>query len=320
MSFFRKTLFWVIVLVALAGAFHFFEARQARREQTRQAETKLLPFTARDISGFWIQGAANAARIHVVRSPQGWQIVQPLQARGDAKAIDKLLGHIVGARKDALLFDHAGPDKLAELGFGPLGIRMGLGRGTEETVIVFGTRGPTNNVAYVMFEGRPEVYRVHSDLQGEAIRDVRALRDKTILDFDPVKLRRLEIVRRDGPRVVVEHRQGHWELLEPARGRASMNHVLELLYAIRNGEIKTFNDDDAGSADRYGLSTPLLRLAIVVEADEATHVLTIGDKDRANRAYHARAERARGVFGVEEGMVQTILSLVDKLQETERSK
>lgn len=315
MNFVRKTLFWFIVLIALAGAFLFFDRKQEALKQTREAESRLLPIAAKDVTEFWINGIRDNLRIRVVRGQDGWQLTQPLSARGDAKAIERFLTNVVTARKDAVLFTHAEPSKLAELGFGSHDIEMGLKSGADETVIVFGDRGPTNNIAYVMFAGKPEVYRVHSDLKKEVGKDAYAFRDKTILDFDPLRMKRLEIVKRNAPRTIVEHHQGNWTLLEPAKGRASMAKVLEILYAIRNGEIKMFSDEDPSALSPYGLSSPMLQLAIHQESEGAPYILSIGDRDRAARAYFAKTSLQKKVFGVDEEMVGAILSAMEKLPE-----
>ena len=193
---------------------------------------------------------------------------------------------------------------------------MGLKSGNTETVIVFGEKGPTHNIAYVMFKGKPEVYRVHSDLREEASKDAYALRDKTILDFDPVKMRRLEIVRSGMGKVVIEQDQGKWNMLEPSRARASMAKVLEYLYNIKNGEIKAFADENPSDLAPYGLDSPMLQLTVYQEQKEVPYILTIGSKDRAKRAYFARVNQVKKVFDVEEDMVNTLLLNMDKLVET----
>ena len=194
---------------------------------------------------------------------------------------------------------------------------MGLKSANGETVIVFGEREPTNNVAYAMFKGRPEVYRVHSDLKKEVSKDAYALRDKTILDFDPAKLRRLEIVKKGMSRVVIVQNQSKWNMLEPKAGIASMAKVLEYLYAIKNGEIKAFADENPADLAPYGLSSPLLQLTIYQEQKEKPYILTIGDKDRAKRGYFAKVDQAKKVFDVEEGLVDTLILNMDKLLEAD---
>ena len=320
MNFTKKTLFWFIVLITLSGVFFFFDKKEEEVKQLKEEQLKLLPTATKDISEFWINYIKENRQIKVAREKDGWQLVQPLSVKGDTKAIEKLLTNVVTSRKDAVLFEKVEHAKLVELGLGDPEVEMGLKSANGETVIVFGERGPTNNVAYAMFKGRPEVYRVHSDLKKEVSQDTYALRDKTILDFDPAKLRRLEIVRKGMSRVVIVQSESKWNMLEPITGMASMAKVLEYLYAIKNGEIKAFADESPADLAPYGLSSPMLQLTIYQEKKEKPYILVIGDKDRARRGYFAKVNQMEKVFDVEEGLVNTLLSNTDKLLEGDSGK
>jgi len=319
-NFTKKTLFWFIVLIALSGVFFFYDKKEEEVKQLKEEQLKLLPTAEKEVSEFWINYIKENRQIKVVRENDAWQLVEPINVRGDAKAIEKLLTNVITARKDAVLFEKVEQPKLEELGLGDPEVEMGLKYANQETVIVFGERGPTNNVAYAMFKGRPEIYRVHSDLKKEVSLDAYALRDKVILDFDPAKLRRLEIVKKGTPRVVVEQNESKWNLLEPTAEMASMAKVLELLYGIKNGEIKAFADESPTDLAKYGLSSPMLQLNIYQEKKEKPFVLMIGDKDRAKRAYFARVNQMEKVFNVEEDLVNNILLGMNNLAEENAGK
>ena len=320
MNFTKKTLFWFIVLIALSGVFFFYDKKEEEVKQLKEEQLKLLPTAEKEVSEFWINYIKENRQIKVVRENDAWQLVQPINVKGDAKAIEKLLTNVITARKDAVLFEKVEQPKLEELGLGDPQIEMGLKYANLETVIVFGERGPTNNVAYAMFKGRPEIYRVHSDLKKEVSLDTYDLRDKVILDFDPPKMRRLEIVKKGTPRVVVEQNESKWNLLEPTAEMASMARVLELLYGIKNGEIKAFADESPTDLAKYGLSSPMLQLTIHMERMEKPFVLMIGNKDRAKRAYFAKVGHAEKVFDVEEDLVNNILLGMNNLAEEDAGK
>ena len=317
MKFSKKTLFWIITLIALAGSFYFFDEKKEVEKQLVEASFKLLPFTVADVTEFWINNRAVNLEIRAVRREDGWKILQPLVVKGDKKAIEDYLKIIVSARKDAILFTQPEPEKLKELGLDDPKIELGLKFRGEETIIVFGEKGPTLNISYAMFKGMPDVYRVHSDLRTESDKDVYALRDKTIIDFDPMKMTRLEIVHKGKDRVVIEQDNGKWNMLEPSKGIASMEKVLETLYAIKNGQIMAFIDEKPSDLTTYGLFSPRLILTIYQGKKEKPYKLIIGDKDREKRGYFATTEMADKVFDVEEELVKTILLNMDKLQEAD---
>lgn len=321
MNFTKKTLFWFIVLIALSGVSFFYDQKEEEVKQLKEEQLKLLPAAENEVSEFWINYIKENRQIKVAReNDDAWQIVEPLNVKGDAKAIEKLLENVITARKDAVLFEKVEQPKMEELGLDDPQVEMGLKYANQETVIVFGERGPTNNVAYAMFKGRPEIYRVHSDLKKEVSVETYDLRDKVILDFDPPKMKRLEIEKKGAPRVVVEQTESKWNLLEPKAEMASMARVLELLYGIKNGEIKAFADENPTDLAKYGLSSPMLQLTILMERMEKPYVLMIGKKDRAKRAYFAKLKHVEKVFDVEEDLVNNVLLSMNNLAEEDAGK
>ena len=137
---------------------------------------------------------------------------------------------------------------------------------------------------------------------------------RTILDFDPVKLLRLEMERAGQDRVVVEVEEGRWNLLEPFPARASMTQVLEGLYRIKSSEIADFLGPASDRGDD-GLLEPRIRLTIVDEQQEEPYVLLVGDKDRVRRGYIARTNATEEVIVIEEDLVNYLLTIKDNWRE-----
>ncbi len=312
MNLIKKTLFWVFVLIMLSGSFYFLDQQAEDNQRITEASLKLLPYSIGEITEFWINDKSAGQKIKLVRGSDGWDMTQPLTVKGDDEAIERILINIVKARKDATLFTQPSSDKLQELGLAPPDVEMGISAGAESITLLFGEKGPTHNVSYIMFKGRPEVYRVHSDVKKEAAQSVYALRDKNILDIEPVKLRRLEVERKGVARVVIEHHRGKWNMLEPQIGRASMEKVLESLYEINNSQIKDFINEPSSDLASYGLVAPDLIVTIYEDKKELPEVLYIGAKDRKRRGYFAKTNQAENLFVIEETLVNSIIVNMEK--------
>ena len=317
MNFGRKTVFWLIVLSALCGAFYLFEQKAQDNRLAEVADLRLFPITVDDIAEFWIRHNVMGLELHAVRDREGWRLVGPISVKGDQEAIGKLLTNVISARKDAVLFTRAEPAKLTELGLEKPELEMGFKAKGEEIVIAFGANGPTHNVAYAMIRGNPNVFRIHADIREEARKDLYALRDKTVLDIEPLKMVRFEIERKGTERMVIEHDQGRWTMLEPRKGPARMEKVVESLYEIGNAQVKVFTDDKAPGLASDGPYSPILMLTIYQEGKETPYILSIGDKDRVNRGYFAWTNQARNVFVVAEDMVNAIFLNMGKWSEME---
>jgi hypothetical protein len=314
-SFTRKTVFWIIVLITLGGAFYFLEQQAEDNRRAQAASSRLFPITVDSVTEFWISHNKEDFQLRAIRGPKGWRLVEPISEKGDQETIEKLLRNVITAKKDAVLFDQAEPVKLKELGLDAPELEMGFRTQGKQIVIMFGASGPTHNVAYAMLRGSPNVFRIHADVREEARKDVHALRDKTVLDFEPLKMTRFEIERKGTDRVVIAHEKGKWTMLEPRTGRARMEKVVESLYEIGNAQVKVFTDDTPSDLAPYGLLSPMLTLTIFVQQRTAPYILSIGSKDRANRGYFAETNQTGSVFVVEESTVNAILLNMDSWAE-----
>jgi hypothetical protein len=316
-NFGRKTVFWLIVLSTICGAFYLFEQKAQNNRQTEVANLRLFPISVDNVAEFWIRHNTTELDLRAIRGQEGWRLVGPISVKGDQEAIEKLLRNVITARKDAVLFAQAEPAKLTELGLETPELEMGFKAEGEEIVIAFGVSGPTNNIAYAMIKGNPNVFRIHADVREEARKDVYALRDKTVLDIEPLKMIRFEIERKGTDRVVIEHDKGIWTMLEPRKGPARMETVIESLYEIGNAQVKAFTDNRPPDLPSYGPNSPMLTLTIFQEGREAPYILSIGDKDRINRGYFAWTNQAKHVFVVGEDMVNAILLNMGRWSEIE---
>lgn len=314
MKFVRKSLFWVITLVFLGGTFYLLDQKAEENKKVETIHRQLFSFEQEGVQAFWIETGERKERIRVVRVDEGWQVSEPLQAKGDDDEIQKFLINILKGRRDAVLFEAPSPEKLQELGLDAPEVSMGFETGETTAVIRFGNRAPTNNVAYAMFDGDPRVYRIHSDIKEEANKSVYALRDKTILAFDPLKMVQMELLRQGKPKVVIYQQNGRWDMAKPVQVRASMNHVLETLYAIKDAEIKAFVEEHPVDLTAYDLEPPVMAL-VVVERDKKEKIfqLLIGAKDRSRRGYFAKRSGtgpadSRPVFLLEEKTVHALMA------------
>jgi hypothetical protein len=192
---FKKTIFWFIALAALFGASQLIDDRVEEAERVEQANLKLFPFEIGQVAEFWINSAKDGVRARLSKETDGWRLNQPLAAKGDDEAVTNLLRNIVNSRKDAILFENPEPAKLAELGLDKPELEISFKTRDGVTTMEFGDKGPTLNVTYGRFKGETAIYRIHSDVRTEADTSVYTLRDKSTLVFDPLKLKRMEIMR-----------------------------------------------------------------------------------------------------------------------------
>lgn len=324
MRFFKKTIFWFIVLALLGGSFYIIDKKVEEKKVTEEKGKRLFAFEPRDVTEFEIVKGKTTIQVRKIDALSGgkdnqWFIQGPVLARGDDKAINDLLDRVVRAKMDAILFDNPPPGKLEEMGLLPpyLEVRFKTKTGLSKA-IAFGDRGPTQNVAFAILRDDPRVFRIHADIRAEADKTIYDLRDKTVLAFEPLKIKGFEIAWRGGKTIMVEHpEEGKWHIVKPTRGIADAVKVTELLYRVRNSEIKAFVHEEPQGLSPYGLDDPRVRFTIL-DKTNPPRTLLIGERDKKERGLFARRGDSKGVFLLDEGFINILP--VDELALQEMKK
>lgn len=308
MSSFKKTLFWVIVLAALGGAVFIFDTEFEKQEERVEEGRLLFNFNPDDVVQVEVRQDGNL--IVCKREKSGWAMIKPLLAPADVEMLDKLVKRVITVKTDGILFDTPTPEKLVELQLDKPSLEMAFTVKNDSKVhrIFFGSRAPTENVAFAIVEGDRRVHRVHADVRAEAERTVYDLRDKTILPLDPLKMAMVEIARGDQSIVIEQPSEGRWEVLKPKASIANIPRVMEVLYKIKTSRIKQFIADDVKVADlkQYGLDKPRARIALWAGEKDIPQMLIIGDRDKVNRGLFAKRAATSDVFLLDEDFLDVL--------------
>ncbi|MEK6680888.1 MAG: DUF4340 domain-containing protein [Nitrospirota bacterium] len=316
MSFFKKTIFWIIILAAIGGAFLVFTKEEEKIEIRREEEKSLLRFEPEDISSFAIK--RGDIIIECQDGSNGWHITKPVKADGDKDAFDRFFRMVVKAKFDGVLFEEHQKEKLAEFGLEKpyLEIEFKLKNNKKPVTLYFGDRGPTQNIAFAMVSDDKRFFRLHSDIRAEADKDAYALRDKTILLIDPIKARGVAIIRPEGKIVMEQPIQGRWDFTEPeGSGIVNVAKLMELLYKVKSSKAKAFIEEDPKDLKKYGLDNPKIKLNVWSGGKNPPEVLLIGGRDKALRGYYAKRELVANVFLLEEDFIDILPKAAKEMAE-----
>jgi len=322
MRFFKKTIFWFITLAILGGSLYIIDKKMEERKAIQEEKRRLFTFEPGDVTGFQIVKGDKVIKVRrvEVEGKGQWILEAPVLAPGDEKAIDNLLNHVVKAKMDGVLFESTPPGKLQEMGLERpyLEVQFKTKAGSSKT-IAFGDRGPTQNVAFSILRDDPRVFRIHADIRAEADKTVYDLRDKTVLAFEPLKIEGFEIAWRGGKTITVKHpEEGKWHIIQsphpgplPSGERVKVEDiadavkVTELLYKVRNSEVKAFIDEEPKDLAPYGLDRPRVRFTILDEKN-TPKTLLIGERDKKERGLFAKRGDSSVVFLLEEDFINTL--------------
>lgn len=313
MRFFKNTVAWVIVLLVLSGVFYFFDEKVTQVESEMAAKRRLFAFSVEDVSSFDIKKGDSL--ISANKGKDGWLLLKPLISYGDQKAIEEMLKHTVNANIDGVLFDETAPDKLKEMGLDPAYISITLRTSSGAIAsLSLGDRGPTQNVAFATLEGDKRLLRVHADVRAEIDRETYDLRDKTVIAIDPEKLRKVEIVWKEGNSINIHHStENRWDAEGLPYGRTDLTKLLGSLYAIKEAKAKAFVDESPRDLSLYGLDSPRLKIRFI-DSNNILQTLLVGSKDKKRRGFYALRGGEDNVILLEEDFLDHIPDEVADLQ------
>lgn len=214
------------------------------------------------------------------RSGERWRLVEPLDAPVDERELAFLLAQLARVRWGEPL-DGVDP---GDLGLSPARavVRLTTEDGATHTVAL-GDQLPTGGRTYARVADGRIVALTHS-VEDVVALDVDALRDRTVLPFDPAAVRRVAIESAEGTLEVSGAGRRWWV---SGYTRADPGAVEALVFGLRRLRFLSFSPDLApeGLADAA--------FTLTVEAGEQTWTLQVGEETPMG----AFARRGDGLAG-----------------------
>lgn len=304
MRFFKKTIFWVIILLVLSGLFYFFDEKVTEKEMAEEAKRHLFSFDPSDVTGFSI--TKGGTEIALKKGSAGWVIEKPIMAYADQTAVADLLNRTVKAKIDGILFDEAPADKLKELGLEPPYIAVSLTTPGGSISLSLGDRGPTQNVTFALLNNDKRIFRVHADVRSEIDKTLYDLRDKAVVAIDPKTLKQVEILWQDRNGITIQHPlENVWDTQGLPTGKTDDTKLLAFLYGLKEAKAKAFIDENPPELVPYGLIKPRLKIKFI-DNKNLLQTLLVGDKDKKLRGFYAKRGGDRNVFLLEEDFLDNV--------------
>lgn len=219
-----------------------------------------------------------AGEIELAKKSEHWEIVKPLQARGDDQKIDDLLAQVTNARIQEFVADDRGDLHaygLAE----PRGAVTFYGADDKEgRTLQIGTGGEKiKDGIYVRFLPRNAVYALPK--KTEEILSVRPndLRDRHLTQIDTNNLDRINIEPAGMPKIVLARKGQNWTIASHGNQPANSEEVRRLLDTLNDQQITRFVAETATELPKYGLDQPRLRVTFSSFASENTAESSAGE-------------------------------------------
>ncbi len=286
----RNTLLLLLVLAALGAYVYWVDLPREKRE----AETKhLVDVDKTKISKVALDYPDRS--IVIEKTGEHWRITKPIDADADDTALNNMVAAIATAEVTRTLEDVA--DKLPSYGLDKPVVTATLtaSDGTAVPPIKIGKTTQVGYSSYVQKGDDPKVYITGAAFQAGMKKELKDLRDKSVIAFEDPEVQKIELTRPDQTIAVEREGDGdHWKITAPAPYRADDAEMRSLLASLRGVRATDFaSDDPAADLSTYGLIAPRLGISVSLGKDRAQKTLRFGetqDKDGKKAVYAKRGE------------------------------
>ena len=227
-----------------------------------------------------------AGEIELMKKNEHWEIVRPLQARGDDEKIGDLLANVTNARIQEFVSDDRGDLHAYGLSeprgsitiYGPdekRGRTLQIGSAAEKIKDAVYGRFLPRNAVYALAKKTEDVLNVRPN----------DLRDRHLARIDTNNLDRINLESTGQPKIVLARKERDWTIASRSNTPANSDEVRRLLDALNDQQVTRFVADTATELPKYGLDQPQLRLTFSSFASENTAETGAGEHPFLNLSF-----------------------------------
>ena len=268
----RRILILLVLVAALGTYLYVYELPEAAREGTKE---KLVGIDKDAVTGVVLTYPDR--ELELKRDDTGWRLVRPAEAPADDTVVKGVLSTVADAEVQKTLGEL--PQNLADFGLDKptVTIKLTLKDGSQPPPLVVGKNTAIGGKAYVRKDDEPKLYLTTSALGYGLNKQVKDVRDKTILAFKDEDVSRVEIKAENGDTVALVRKDKEAWTVEPGDHPGDTTEVRSYLSSLRSTRAVDFPDDHPDDLGKYGLAAPRLTVTLATGTDgAASQALLVG--------------------------------------------
>src|SRR6267143_521368 len=234
-----KTLVILAVVAAGLGGFLVVDNYWLvpKRGKSEGAKGRLWTIEPKDVETVTIKRQSETIRLK--RAADGWDMLEPVKARGDRGAVDEVVTSLATLRSDREIDPN--PAKLADFGLEPPAaeVTLEVKGGKAPLTLSVGGKNPTGVWVYAREGSKPAVVALGESVFRDTARPVSDCRDKTVLAFDRKSVTAVDLDL-DGSKMTLEVLEGgKWKIAKPGPYPADADVVADALGKDKDRTSKT---------------------------------------------------------------------------------
>lgn len=313
-----KTIVALLLLAAGLGGFFYYDTYwlNPKREKAESAKGRIWSVEPKDVEAVSLTRKGETVRVKRT-ADGGWELLEPIRARGDRAVIDDMVLSLATARMDREIDPN--PAKPADFGLDPpeAEVRLEVKGRAEPLVLRVGSKNPTGVWVYAREGGKPAVITLSENVARDTGRPVADLRDRTVMALDRRNVTGLDLDVNGDQISLVADEPGKWRIVKPRDLRADQDLLAEFLDKLEGAKAVEFVDDAPKSLAPFGLDKPS-RVTVWVgkDKDRSSRTLLVGRAVPEKKGVYVKREGEAGVILTAEALwtafPKTVAALRDK--------
>ena len=266
--------------------------REATRPVVDFRDRAILAFERRDVTGLDVVTDADTIVVEPAAANK-WQITRPVALAADTAEMNDLLDKLATAKVKEFVAE--APRSRQTYGLErPVRISVHTGKDKDRATrtLLVGRTDAEKKGVYAMREGETSVLLLPEEIGKLVPRNVAAIRNKQLVDFERDRITRVEVESPKGAVTLVREKE-RWTITAPEALAADQVEAGALLARLREVRAQAFLSDDASAIPRY-LPKATVKLTLTEQGGSPTIVLLAPSAERRGgqpSAYAAVAEK-----------------------------
>ncbi|HEY7037910.1 MAG TPA: DUF4340 domain-containing protein [Methylomirabilota bacterium] len=293
-----KTIVVLLVLAAGLGGFFFYDTYwlNPRREKAESVKGRIWTVEPKDVEAVTLVRPDGTVRLKRT-ADGGWEMLEPVKARGDRSVVDDMVTTLATARMDREI--DANPAKPADFGLDPpqAEVRLDVKEQAQPLVLKVGSKNPTGVWVYAREGSKPAVITLSETVARDTARPVADLRDHSVIAFDRRNVTGIDLGVEGDQISLAADEPGKWRIVKPRPLRADSDVIAEFLDKLEGAKATEFVDDAPKSLQPYGLDKPArVTLWIGKDKDRSSRTLLVGRTAPDKKGVYVKREGEPGVL------------------------
>jgi hypothetical protein len=320
----KRLLFYLIVLLVVAGGYFVSEFRHSRHQAEEKAAQQIFQVPSADINAVTLKSDKGEIRLQRVAAgekppatqgsppPAGeWQITAPITVKADELTINSLLGALTDLKRQRHL-DEVPADKVKDFGLDKPTFTLEIQAGERTHQLRFGHKVPGDQNIYAQKDTEPRVLLVRTTDKESLDRSLTALRSKNIFTVSPEQVTEIRLIREDGRLTLHKTEAAEWLPGGQLKTKLRSDRINALLSQLTGAKAREFAAEKADDLKKYGLApSPALRLTLLTGKQEET--LLLGSKQ--GEQYYAQISGTAPIIVVDKSLVEKLPVSYDSLED-----